>query len=143
MSDGDGVVRDGVGDIEDGVRDLVLGDVENRGGNGVGDPVGGDGVKADYVPFVITREMRVRLTPPLVFSPELRETFTRRWFEKGMEGGSPPSFACFLQYGLGGIFSIALDCFNRGSAFQTSNSASSHVGASTCAASILVPLLIE
>jgi len=121
MSDGDGVARDGVGDL-----------------------VGWDGVNADYVPLVITREMRVRLTPPLVFSSQLMETFTLHWFHKGMEGGSPPSFAGFLQYGLGGIFSIALYCFNRGSAsaFQASNSASGHVGASTCADSILVPLLI-
>jgi len=63
-----GLIRDGVGDIEDGVRDLVLGDVENRSGDGVGDPVGGDGVKADYVPLVITPEMKERLTHPLIYS---------------------------------------------------------------------------
>ncbi|KEH34139.1 hypothetical protein MtrunA17_Chr3g0103651 [Medicago truncatula] len=116
MSDGDGVV-----DIKDGVRDLVLEDVEN---------VVGDGVNAEYFPPVITREMRVMLTPPLVFSPELRETFSRHWFEKGMEGGSPPSLAFFIRNGLGQIFDIAQDCFNRGS-FQASNSASGHVAAST------------
>jgi hypothetical protein len=74
MSDGDGVVRDGVGDIEDGVRDLVLGDVENRGG---------DGVKEAYVPIVIT--------------PEMRESLNRHWFKKRMEGGSPPSILFLNQ----------------------------------------------
>jgi len=126
---------DGVGDVVEGVRNLVLGvaegDLNNGGGHEVGDPVSGDEVEAANVPFVITPKMRERLTPPLVFSPELRKTFIRHWFEKGMEGDSPPSDSRFLRYGLGWIFSIALDCFNRGSAFQASIYASGHVGAST------------
>lgn len=132
MFDGDGVSRNGVGGVVEGVRNLVLGvvegDLNNGGGDGVGDPVSGDGVEAANVPFVITPKMRERLTPPLVFSPELRKTFIRHWFEKGTEGDSPPSDAGFRRYGLGLIFSIALDCFNRGSAFQAAIYAS---GAST------------
>jgi hypothetical protein len=124
MSDGDGVPTDGV-------RDLVLGDVENRGG---------DGVKAARVPLVITPEAREMLNRrPMVIPPEIREKFTRRqieitpefketfsghWFQKGLEGGSPPIATSFQQYGLGTLFNVALDRFNRGSASRASNSKS-------------------
>jgi len=107
---------DGVGEVVEGVRNLVLGvvegDLNNGGGHEVGDPVSGDEVEAANVPFVITPKMRERLTPPLVFSSQLMETFTLHWFHKGMEGGSPPSTAIFQRHGLDQIFSIALDCFN-------------------------------
>jgi len=60
---------------------------------------------------------------PLVFSQESKKSFTRYWFEKGMEGGILPSAADFQSYGLHSIYHVALDCFNKGSAHRASISA--------------------
>lgn len=125
-------IKDEIRDTKDGVSDHVLGvaegDVQNRGNggpqNGGGDRVGGGGVKAEHVPFEITPEMREKFTRhPIVFSLESKKSFTRYWFEKGMEGGIAPSAADFRSYGLYSIFNVALDCFNKGSAHRASISA--------------------